>query len=176
MKGDAKFDKDKIHRYTLWRSWNDNLPKILFIGLNPSRADSEFNDPTIKKVCGFAKSWGYGGIFFGNLYSFRTPYVKGPIPLKELLEGWKPLLDNLNRATDHLTDFYLQSMIQTADKIICAWGSWRFTEARVNEVMKMIERPYCFGTNQDGSPKHPLYLKSSTLLSPFNPATGHSGE
>lgn len=27
------------YRYTLWRTWDPALPKVMFIGLNPSTAD-----------------------------------------------------------------------------------------------------------------------------------------
>ena len=37
-KSDAVFCKDRIYRYGLWRIWNEKLPKVLFIGLNPSTA------------------------------------------------------------------------------------------------------------------------------------------
>jgi len=36
----AIFSGDNVHRYSLWRTWNYDLPRIMFIGLNPSRADA----------------------------------------------------------------------------------------------------------------------------------------
>ena len=32
-------------------------PKVLFIMLNPSTADADVDDPTIRRVVNFAKSW-----------------------------------------------------------------------------------------------------------------------
>jgi len=33
----------------------------LFIGLNPSTANEEVDDPTIRRCVNYAKDWGYGG-------------------------------------------------------------------------------------------------------------------
>lgn len=43
---DAIFSEDKIYRYVLIRIWDDYLPKIIFIGLNPSVADENSSDKT----------------------------------------------------------------------------------------------------------------------------------
>lgn len=156
MKGDAKISQDQKHRYTLWRSWDDDKPKILFIGLNPSRADATFNDPTITRCIGFAKSWGYGGLHFGNLYSFRTPDPK-------------MLIQNITQAADQLTDTYLQAMINNSEKVICCWGSWKFIKDRAMYVLdNLIPQSYCFGYNKDGQPKHPLYLRFDSKLILFS--------
>ena len=52
---DAKFSKDRIYRYALWRIWDDTLPKLLFIGLNPSTADETNDDPTMRRCIRFSK-------------------------------------------------------------------------------------------------------------------------
>jgi len=162
----ALFSSDKVHRYKLWRRWDKTKPNILFIGLNPSRADAVKNDHTIARCIEFVKAWGYGGMYFGNLYSFRTPYVKPPV--KNLHgENWKPLIEVLPIAHDEMTDILLQSMINDSAKIVCAWGSWKFINDRVDEVGKLIAESYCFGLNNDDSPKHPLYLSKKTLLQKF---------
>jgi len=38
----------------------------MIIGLNPSTADENENDPTITRCINFAKSWGYGGVCVTN--------------------------------------------------------------------------------------------------------------
>lgn len=45
---------------------------MVFIGLNPSTADEEMDDPTIRKCINFAKGWGYGEIIMVNLFAFRS--------------------------------------------------------------------------------------------------------
>ena len=60
------------YRYALWRNWDLSKDKVMFIGLNPSTADHIEDDPTIRRCIGFAKSWGYGGLYMMNLFSYRT--------------------------------------------------------------------------------------------------------
>ena len=43
----ADFSNNGKHRYRLWRIWDETKPYALCIGLNPSTANSEKNDPTI---------------------------------------------------------------------------------------------------------------------------------
>jgi len=72
------------YRYRLWRIWDDSKPKVLWIMLNPSMADENENDATIKKIIRFSKSWGYGGIYVGNMFSFRATDPKQLKKLKYL--------------------------------------------------------------------------------------------
>ena len=138
----------------------------MFCGVNPSRAvESELtNDNTIGRCVNFAKEWGYGGLYFANLYSFRTPYMKGPLKAQQIAEGWKPLTENLDVAIGEECDAWLKKMISQSEKVICAWGSWQFAgfEERAKEVLGFIPEPYCLGVNADGQPKHPLYLKADS--------------
>jgi hypothetical protein len=153
----ATFSDCKTFRYKLWRRWDLNKPMILFIGLNPSRANETFNDPTITRAINFAKDWGYGGLFFGNLYAFRTPYPK-------------ELIEKLDIAIGPDNDFHLQEMARQSDKVVYAWGSWDFIFGRTFKVKRLFADPWCFGINKDGNPKHPLYLKKTAELINFKSA------
>jgi len=50
MKKDAKLSDDKLYRYQLSRIWDEDKPTVLFIMLNPSTADADVDDPTIRRV------------------------------------------------------------------------------------------------------------------------------
>ena len=63
----AKLDAERTHRYYLYRIWNKELPLLAFIGLNPSTAAEEKNDPTINKIINITNFNGYGG------FSANTP-------------------------------------------------------------------------------------------------------
>lgn len=179
---EAVITPDNRHRYSLTRIWDKDKPMIMFIGLNPSRANAIKNDPTITRCINYAQRWryeettfeelmqngegykGYGGMCFANIYSFRTPYVKGPMHPKDIEEGWRPLIENLDVAYNGATDGYLRHMINESKTVVCCWGAWNFISDRVMQVLEMIPEPYCFGTNADGSPKHPLYLPKTATL------------
>lgn len=42
----ATFSGDRTYRYSLWRIWDRSLPLVMFIGLNPSKANLTPNTPT----------------------------------------------------------------------------------------------------------------------------------
>ena len=81
LSSDAVFSKDRIYRYALWRTWNENLPKTLFIGLNPSTADEIQDDPTIRRCIRYSRDWGYGGYIMGNIFGYRST---NPLVLKQI--------------------------------------------------------------------------------------------
>ncbi len=48
-KGQLFLDCNK-YRYSLWRIWNKEKPIFTFVGLNPSTADHEQDDPNHKTM------------------------------------------------------------------------------------------------------------------------------
>lgn len=149
MISDAEISECGLHRYSLTRTWNIHKQKVMFIGLNPSRADHVYNDPTITRCINFAKKWSFGGLFFANIFSFRTPDPR-------------VLTANINQAVGPDFEKHFKKMLSQAEMVICCWGSWSFTEERTADVLKMIKEPWCLGKNKDGQPKHPLYLSLNT--------------
>lgn len=155
----ATFSDCKNHRFALWRAWDMKKETVLFIGLNPSRANVYFNDPTITRCINFAKQWGYGSLFFGNLFSRISP---DPNLIK----------NDLHLANHPRHDIYIETMMEIAATTVFCWGSWDFIQERKQQVESLSDTyaklPIkCFGVNKDGNPKHPLYLKSDALLENF---------
>ena len=147
----ATFSPDRTYRYALWRIWDYTKTGIAFVGLNPSTANESKDDPTIRRVISFAKSWGYGGVYMLNLFAYVTPY---PVVLKQCED---PIKNN---------DQYLRHYGFKADKVVFAWGNFDVFD-RDKYVKAMFRTAYCLGQNANGSPKHPLYIKSDTPLKPF---------
>lgn len=66
----------------------------------------------------------------------------------------------------------LLDMAVKADMVIAAWGK---LPAKLNEeshkVAKLLTENnvplFCLGTNKDGSPKHPLYLRKDLTPQPW---------
>jgi hypothetical protein len=141
----AKISDDKLYRYQLTRIWDEDKPKVLFIMLNPSTADDLEDDPTIRRVVDFAKSWGYGGVYVANLYAFRSTDPKG---LKTTSDPIGPE----NRK-------HIQELVGSVDRVIYAWGNKKKEPQWLREL---ITTPYCIALSTKGIPKHPLYLKGDS--------------
>mgnify|MGYP000880158315 CR=1 FL=1 len=71
IKPTAGFSPDREFRYTLTRRWDDRL-LVNFLMLNPSTADENIEDPTIRRCMGFARDWGYGGLMVTNIFAYRS--------------------------------------------------------------------------------------------------------
>lgn len=146
MEKGAEFSECRNYRYALWRIWDKTKPYVMFIGLNPSTADENTDDPTTRKVTKFAKDWGFGGMYMMNLFAWVTPHRE------ELKMCEDPLGEN---------DGWLEEVAEKCDKIIFAWGSFEEAEERAVDVVAMFEG-YALKINMNGSPRHPLYIPANT--------------
>lgn len=140
----ATFSDCRNYRYALWRIWDTSKPLIMWIGLNPSTANEEKNDPTIRRVIRFSRDWGYGGVYMMNLFAYVTPYPS------ELETCQDPIREN---------DLWLDSVSKKCEKIVFCWGSFEQAQDRALEVGSRFEG-VALQINSDGSPRHPLYVKS----------------
>lgn len=141
----AKLSDDRKYRYQLWRIWDDTLPKVAFVGLNPSYADEEINDPTINRCIDFTKKWGYGGFYMINLFAFISTDPNG--------------LSNTSDPVGSENDKNIGEVVSIVDKVICAWGNNGILNNRNSQVLSLINEPFCLKINAGGQPAHPLYLK-----------------
>ena len=139
-----------LFRYELRRVWQLNKPLVAVIGLNPSRADANCDDPTLRRVVNFAMFWGYGGVVMLNLFAFRSPY---PWSLATAVDPVGP--DN---------DAAILRAADKAEMVVAAWGAetWERVQPRAEEVVALLRpRPlHCIALSKGGHPRHPLYLKS----------------
>lgn len=145
------------YRYRLGRVWDNREPVAVWIGLNPSTANAEVDDPTIRRMVSFAMSWGLGGIDVVNLFALRSPDPQ------DLTCGWCDPVGGENDG--QLMSSVVGGRVAT---VVCAWGANPFARGRAIEMMQHFEvagvKTYCLGTNKDGSPKHPLYVRGDTPL------------
>lgn len=131
------------YRYRLWRKWaySERMP-VLWVMLNPSTADANIDDPTIRRCIAFSKAWGYGAMWVGNLYAFRaTNPADCPIGTSEAIGP-----DN---------ERHLYAMGTQSAKVICAWGA----NQPSFPCIRQLGCPggyWHFGLTANRQPKHPL--------------------
>jgi len=68
----ARFSDCRRYRFTLTRTWDAGLKSALFVMMNPSTADEQVNDPTVARCMSFARDWGYGRLYVGNVCAYRA--------------------------------------------------------------------------------------------------------
>ena len=151
----AAFSLDRKYRYALWRIWDRRKPICMFIGLNPSTADENIDDPTIRRCKNYSADWNYGGICMTNLFAFRSTHPH------DLLNTLKPIGPENNTWLMYLA---IHSKI-----VVACWGNWGTMSKRNEEVRKLIPNLYCLSTTKRGQPKHPLYVPIAVKLKQYRP-------
>lgn len=142
------------YRYRLERRWGDG-PIATFIMLNPSTADAEVDDATIRKCMGFAHRWRMGGIFVGNLFAIRATNPR------DMLRAADPVGPE-NR--EHLEDLCREAGASgNGGVVICAWGANGSHMGQDRTFLGWCEhpwliRPKALRITSKGAPEHPLYV------------------
>jgi hypothetical protein len=156
----ATYSPCGLYRYELAVSFPGDLfagGTCAFIGLNPSTATELQDDPTIRRIKGFVQAWGFTRLVMLNAYAFRSTDPRG-------LWSQQDPVGVANDAT-------IARVAAEAGRICLAWGV-HVQPGRRLELATLLaphaEKLVCLGTNQDGSPKHPLYLASDTKAEPFS--------
>lgn len=155
----AVISDDGVYRYNLYRSWDEGNGTIMFVMLNPSTADADIDDPTIRRCIGFAHREEFQRLVVGNVFALRAT---DPKELDAAAEPVGP--ENYH---------YLRLMAAKADAVILAYGANRlatFPEF-INPVLDLLEDEghelECLGVTAAGAPRHPLYLPDDTEVEAF---------
>lgn len=139
----AEFSECRNYRYVLYRIWDVSKPRVMCIGLNPSTANSDTDDPTISNLIRILENLGYGGLYMTNLFALVSPH---PDDLRKCPD---PVKDN---------DKWLMKIKDVCQEVIFCWGNFKQGIYRVKKVAPMFQNAKCFGKSKNGSPLHPLAL------------------
>jgi len=164
VKGDATFSADGKYRQLMRRWSGDSFPDryVLFIGMNPSTADATVNDPTCAREWTFANREGYTAMVKANVGDYRATDPK------MLLAPGVVAVSDANIPA-------IRKAAAGADFVVLCHGKLNKALAPAGRELVAALRAdgvdlWCFGTNADGSPKHPLYLRADTPLRRFETA------
>lgn len=182
----ATISKCGKYRFMLWREWrgtgtdenwlfwedDDGSPLLdgageqmgeplacVFIMLNPSTADGEKDDPTIRKCVKLAKSWGFDQLIVINLFAWRATDPKALLQVPECDDpvGWQ-------------NQGYFEEALEGAGKIVCAWGANGAHLNQAETALGWIDEYNIRNapvealrvSEKTGQPWHPLYIPDLT--------------
>ena len=156
LEGAAVFSPDRRYRYVLTREIENGKPDhtlVAFVGLNPSTADENTNDRTIRRCIDFAKQWRASILWMLNL----SPLVAtDPSDLRKAGPE-PPSVLRTNNA------YVRNAAMGAGTMIVAAWGNHGHLEGRAKTMLKLLQhggcgRIYCLGQTKLRHPRHPLYL------------------
>jgi hypothetical protein len=151
MKKSARISPCRQYRWTLTRDWGQGK-RICWVMLNPSDADHRIDDPTIRRVIHFTRSWGYTGLTVVNLYPYRSPNPKR-------CEAWAtdPKLATAVKVALTRNVSIISHHCKLATMIVAAWGNNPWDVVWLESIVDSIgQEIYCLGTTAGGAPKHPM--------------------
>lgn len=173
----ASIDTTGVYRYGLWRGPDTpDAWRVVFVMLNPSTADGQVDDPTIRRCLG---------------YAHREAALRGQLrPTLEVVNlfAWRatePLdLVAAARAGQDIdgpdNDLAIEAAVRRAAIVVAGWGAaggqadhrWSMVvDARAADVVDLIReggrRPLCLGVTKSGHPRHPLYVRADAPLLPW---------
>lgn len=159
----AELSPCKTYRYRLTRYWGPGA-MLPFIMLNPSVADHEIDDPTIRRCMGFARREGLGGIVVANVHAFRATR---PEDMKASPDPFGPA------NSDELWQVAVEAAANDVP-VVCAWGVSGGMFGRDRDVITLLRseraRLVCLGQTANGMPRHPLYVRRNQPLESFDRA------
>ena len=153
----AHFSACGRYRYELTETWNEALPRVMFLMMNPSVAGIEHADPTLVKTGKFARAWGCGGQIVGNVHAYRVTDSK--------------LLTQTQDPVGTENDIALLRMARRAAFVVLAFGlpptPLRPRATQVVDMLKGTVPLKYLRLTQNGTPSHPLYLPTGLTARDF---------
>jgi hypothetical protein len=130
---------------------------LAIVMLNPSTADAERDDPTIRRCIAFAVRERFGGVEICNLFALRAT---APANLKAADDPVGP--DN---------DRHLRDLFARHAQVLAAWGVHGGHRGRAEAIVRLAARLgvalTCLGRTAQGQPRHPLYVRGDSAILPF---------
>ncbi|MBD2746139.1 DUF1643 domain-containing protein [Microvirga sp. BT688] len=160
---DAVFYDNRRYRTILTRRWTEDrdAPFVLWIGMNPSVASFDVDDPTCAREQEFTRRWGYASYVKCNIMDacfteqkrLRDPDV---IPCSE--HNLPAIRDQASRAA----------------MIVLGFGAvhpslQHYADAVCQALVEDGRRLWCLKLTKNGNAGHPLYIAGDTKPVPYAP-------
>ncbi len=162
----ARFSACGRYRYSLTRRWAPG-GTVVFILLNPSTADGQRDDPTIRRCMGLARGWGFGAVEVVNLFAWRATRPR------DLRRALAAAAGSDGGAANRRA---VLRAVRRADLVVAAWGNHGAWQGAGPTLLAQLVgaglgprrgpvgsarvlRLACLGWTRLGHPRHVLYLR-----------------
>ena len=191
--GDAAFSPCGRYRWWLQRTWDPGRATLLFVGLNPSRADAVRDDPTLRRLVAYGRRWGFGRLEVLNLFAWVAPNPGAlrccdePVGVDN--DSWiQRRLSRLRSCgtvspTDRLPSeggTAAEHAGQSGSQLWLGWGNGGVWQGRGAWMIAWLAQrnipALALGRTAAGQPRHPLYCAAAMTLAPFAPSWGQFGD
>ena len=166
LRSDAIFCERGRYRYWLERVWSLDAPILPWVLLNSSSADAARNDPTVTRLIGFSRHWGFGGLWLVNAYAAVATQPEQLFALQDNV-GERNRYFVRKTIRDALVQPSMNSRAITFP-VIVGWGNHGAKNGHDHVVMGWIRQAdprveiQCLGVTRKGCPRHPLYLPATS--------------
>ena len=156
MLNDCIFSPDRKYRYVLTHRWDELMPEraCMWIGLNPSTADEQQLDPTLRRIKGFCMAHDFNCFHMLNIFAFRSTDPK--------------IMKQESDPTGQENDRWLTETADKCSLVVACWGAHGRHLGRSAEVISLLSNYgktlRCLGKTKDGFPAHPLYMPGDATL------------
>lgn len=163
--GTARFGTDwqgrEVYRYLLTRELRGSGLPFVVVMVNPSTADANTDDATIRRCVGFARREGASRLVVANLFAYRATDVRTLRAVED------PIGPENNAVLDEIARGF--------GRIVVAWGprsklpsNLRWRTADVADRLTWHGAALCaLAVCNDGQPAHPLMLPNSATPQPW---------
>jgi hypothetical protein len=185
----AVFSPCSGYRWWLQRTWEPEQPTLVFVGLNPSCADGQRDDPTLRRLVAYGRRWGFGRLEVINLFA---AVATSPVAMKRMAdpvgtdnEAWiRRCLERLgpwrSEAVPALESAGADPVGPHGSLLWLGWGNggaWRGRDrALLALVAEFAVQPFALGCTASGQPRHPLYCPAAMTPGPFASSWGEFPE
>ncbi len=156
----AVFSASGQQRYWLRRNLTGRTGNhVLWIMMNPSRADESTNDATTTMTSNISRRHGYD--------------VHGVVNLSAVIEADSTRLTASDGISDPLNDQAISRALSWIRRhrgdIVIAWGASRHLKHCETRILAQLRRRQllCLGRNRDGSPRFPRAISRDATLKDF---------
>jgi hypothetical protein len=129
---------------------------------NPSKADEERNDHSVRRFIAFARGWGFAVLWVVNAHAFCATDPA------DMMAADDPIGPE--------NDEWLRYGATHCEQAVVAWGVHGAHRGRDQEVMDLLApwRPklYHLGLTSGGHPRHPARLRRDTQRIPWGQEEG----